>query len=339
MKLVSPNVAKTIAIFKEAPELLVKGPQALKAAQSSLSKLVASGGKKAYVGVSGRALIAFFLKCGIKSSECLMYLGSGSEPTEVFDKMSAAASDKASSFAPTIASFSNSETSTELVTEENSDLENALTLSKEEVERLKSENPDGYKALTDQVKSAKESIKDLSAKVKPANPCSIEAAASEAVTGTLISQTGLYQQKGGGDVTDVDTEEEQEELMKPVKSVLSQLGQDPNIDPQHSLTSADPYVKAYFSDVWDWQNEVISPNVSGPSRLDKTLDLMEKEGDLNPSQRDEVKAETLKHWENGTIPAAALEVDEPEESLQENRLQFQLGMVNSLKVGKLITRR
>lgn len=339
MKLVSPNVAKTISIFKEAPELLVKGPKALKEVQSSLTKLANSGGKKAYVGVSGRALIALFLKAGIKSSECLMYLGSGSEPTEVFDKISGAAMDKASSLAPKILS-SDSEVSTELVTEdEKSDLENALSISKEEVERLKSENPEGYKALTDQVKSARESIKDLSNKAKPENPCSIEAAASEAVTGTIVSQTGLYKQEGSGDVTDVDTEEEQEALMRPVKSTLRLLGQDSDIDPQHSLTSADPYTKAYFSDVWDWQNEVMSPNVSGPSRLDKTLDFMEKEGDLNSSQREDVKAETLKHWENGTMPAEVMAVDEPEESLQENRQRFHSGKINSLRVGKLITRR
>lgn len=340
MKLVSPNVAKTISIFKEAPELLVKGPKALKEAQKSLTKLVNSGGKKAYVGVSGRALIALFLKAGIKSSECLTYLGSGSEPTDVFDKISGAAADKASSFAPKIFSSVDSEVSTELVTEgEQEDLENALSISKAEVERLKAENPEGYKALTDQVKSARESIKDLSTKATPENPCSVEAAVSEAVTGTIISQTGLYTQEGSGDVTDVDTEEEQEALMKPVKSTLDLLGQDSDIDPQHSLSSADPYTKAYFSDVWDWQNEVMSPNVAGPSRLDATLDKMEKDGELSPSQRDDVKEETLQHWENGTIPAAAQEVEQPEESIQENRSPFQTGTVNSLKVGKLITHR
>jgi len=332
MKLVSPSVAKTISIFKEAPELLINGPKALKSAQAAMAKLAAAGGKKAYIGISGRALISLFLKYGVRSSECLTYLGSGTSPTDVFDKFSDAAEDKASDLAPAIISSQ--------LNEADDEIEEILKASKAELDKLKSENPEAFEAVQDQIESTNKAIDDLKNKVKPENPCSIEAATSEALTGAtvgqageIISQTGLFKDQGRGEMTLVDTEEEYDQLIKPVESVLDMLGEDSDLKPQHSLTSTDPYTKAFFSDVWDFSNDTLSPNLSDESRLDKTLDYLEKTGDLNPSTREAVKDETLKHWKDGTVPAELAEVSAT--AIKENRQSNRF----SLKVGKLITRR
>lgn len=344
MKYLDKDIAKTVALFREAPELLVKGPAALKKAQRAMTQLASLGGKKAYVGVSTKALIAFFLKFGVKSSDCLMQIGKGDSVDDVFNNVSNAASDTESSLATKAVAEIEPDQVANLITEEADEDAIAVEITKDDLEKFRTENPEAYQALADQVKSSKEKIKEIADKTKPANPCSLEASMSEAVTGSMIdseeivSQTGLYQQKGGGDVTDVDTEEEKEALMKPVESVLKMLNQDSDLSPQHSLTSMDPYTRAYFSDSWDYSSGTIRPNISGKSRLDSTLDEMEKEGALSASQRDEVREATLKHWAEDTMPEELENFsDFPAEKVQERRsMPFQIGTVGSLRIGKLI---
>lgn len=318
-KLLTPNVAKSVAIFKEAPELLIQGPKMLKTIQASIAKLEKVAPKAA---LSSKALVAFLLKSFIKGSECLSYLGKGTDPTDVFTKVTDAAEDKASSVALNLTGI---QETLSLISEEDS----SDSVTMEEINGLKESNPEAYQAITDQVKSAKESIAKLAAETKPNNPCALSAAVATAATGAILSQPkGMYSAKGGGEKKDITTEKEMEPLTAAMKNVLNSLGEASDIEPQHPMSSLDPYSQAYLADAWDFKNNAYSPNTDNTSRLDATLDELEKSGELNRSMREEVKQETLAHWENGTVPTA---LKTEVEAVKEGKGFF--------KVGKFVTGR
>jgi hypothetical protein len=318
-KLLSPNVAKSMAIFREAPELLIQGPKMLKTVQASIAKLEKVAPK---VALSSKALVAFLLKSFIKSNECLSYLGKGTDPNDVFNKVTDAAADKTSSVALNLAGIQ--ETLSLIAEEDSSD-----SITMEEIDGLKESNPEAYAAISAQVKSAKEVMTKLAAETKPNNPCAVSAAVATAATGALLSQPkGMYSAKGGGEKKDITTEEEMEPLTAAMKNVLNSLGEASDIEPQHPMSSLDPYSQAYLADAWDFKNNSYSPNTDNASRLDATLDELERSGELNASMRDDVKKETLAHWENGTVPKA----------LQTNQEQVKEGK-GFFKIGKLVTKR
>jgi hypothetical protein len=318
-KLLSPNVAKSMAIFREAPELLIQGPKMLKTLQASIAKLEKVAPK---VALSSKALVAFVLKGFIKGNECLSYLGKGTDPNDVFTKVTDAAADKTSSVALNLAGIQ--ETLSLIAEEDSSD-----SITMEEIDGLKESNPEAYAAISAQVKSAKEAMSKLAEETKPNNPCALSAAVATAATGALLSQPkGMYSAKGGGEKKDITTEEEMEPLTAAMKNVLNSLGEASDIEPQHPMSSLDPYSQAYLADAWDFKNNSYSPNTDKASRLDATLDELERSGELNASMRDDVKKETLAHWENGTVPTA----------LQINQEQVKEGK-GFFKIGKLVTKR
>ena len=322
VKLLSPNVAKSVAIFKEAPELLIQGPKMLKTVQASIAKLEKVAPKAA---LSTKALVAFLLKSFIKGSECISYLGKGTDPTDVFNKVTDAAADKSASVALNLAGIQETLSTVSLISEEDS----SDSVTREEINGLKESNPEAYQAITAQIKSAKESIAKLAEETRPNNPCALSAAVATSATGALLSQpTGMYSAKGGGEKKDITTEEEMEPLTAAMKTVLSSLGEASDISPQHPMSSLDPYSQAYLADSWDFMNNEYSPNTDKTSRLDATLDELEKSGELNKSMKEDVKKETLAHWENGTLPAA---LKTEQQSVKEGK--------SFLKIGKLVTRR
>jgi hypothetical protein len=94
------------------------------------------------------------------------------------------------------------------------------------------------------------------------------------------------------------------------------------------LSEQNPRVKAYFSDVYDYESGSFSPN-EGESRLDATLDKMQKDGSLKPDEREDVKSDVLRYWENGSVPP---EISAPAKGPESSNESL-------FKIGKLITRR
>ena len=126
--------------------------------------------------------------------------------------------------------------------------------------------------------------------------------------------------------TDLRNEKEWEEsgLNDYTKGVLKQLGQDANIDAQHPLIDQSARVKAYFTDVYDEAYGGYSPNTDETSRLDNLLNSLEKKGEIKADEKAEIKSDTLRHWEQNTLP---------------EELQTQSIKESIFKISKLTTRR
>ena len=327
-KLVSPNVAKTAAIFKEAPELLVKGTQNLGKIQADLAKFT---GRLAYRGISGRAFIVFILKAFLKGSSCAQYLLAGS-PEEALTKVKSTASDKAGEI--TLNLVSTNEMLSKIVIEtETSYMEKVgEEVTPEDLAKFKEVNPEGYEALMGQIDKTKEGTAKLAEDIKSStNPCLGSASVAQAATGCVIKQPHIDSSKP---VTNLTTPEEWEEsgLNDYEASILKQLGEDSNIDAQHPLGDSNPLLRAYFSDVYidNGKKGTYYPNESNESRLDATLNRMEKAGDIQSIDKSKIKSEVLTHWNEGTVPSEVLM------RIGDNSLELKESF---LKIGKLITRR
>ena len=158
------------------------------------------------------------------------------------------------------------------------------------------------------------------------NSCQFESTVAEAKAGNILKWNHAY--KEGQVVTNLITPEDFENsgINDYNKSILAMLGEDTNIDVQHPLSASDPNHIAYFTDVYNEKTGSILINETGKSNLDKTLNQLVENGSLDPDKKDQLKKETLTHWENGTVPESLglgnLNVDE-----------------SFFKIGKLITRR
>jgi len=327
-KLVSPNVAKTAAIFKEAPELLIKGTQNLGKIQADLAKFT---GKLAYRGISGRAFIVFILKAFLKGSSCAQYLLAGS-PEDALNKVKSTAADKAGEITLNLAA-TNEMLSNIVIETETSYMEKVGSeVTPEDLAKFKEANPEGYEALMGQIEKTKEDTHKLAEDIKTStNPCLGSASVAQAATGCVIKQPHIDSSKP---VTNLTTPEEWEEsgLNEYEASILKQLGEDSNIDAQHPLSEANPLLKAYFSDVYidNGSKGSYYPNESSESRLDATLDKMEKAGEIESTDKSKIRSEVLTHWNEDTVPSEALL------HIGDNSLELKESF---FKIGKLITRR
>jgi hypothetical protein len=322
MKMVSPRVAKTMAIFKEAPEFLFKGRKVVDSAVDAagkLPKVKMPWGLSTHTRTSSKRLIGFILKSLIKGNDCLKYLSDG-DSSEIYDKASKLASEE--SVAGLTGSIKETLEQLSMIFEEED-----FGITPAEIEELKTSSPEAYQALKDQFEEAGKSIDDLVSATDPKNPCVSNSAVAMASTGGFLArglQSGLYKERGKGDVYNIFDEEAAAGLTDMTKAALRTVGEDPNIDAQSSLASADPYIKAYFSDSYDFDEEIYKPVQSGESRLDSTLDNMVKSGEIPASEKEKIKTETLKHWENDTAPDA---LNKKLEIVKESSTVFKVGHV------------
>ena len=305
-----PRVAATLSIFKEAPEALISGTKNLKAIQKTLAKLT---GGLAHRSVTLKALIGFILKQCIKGKCVQDIINRGP------DKILSTVSDTA---AGTLISSMNELLSKLAVYEESDPISG---ISAAELEQFKTSNPKEYQILSDKMAEAKSNKIKVIRETNP-NACQFDSTVAEAEAGNIIKWHHAY--KEGKVVTNLITPEDFENsgLIKYNKSILALLGEDTNIDPQHPISASDPNHIAYLADVYHEKTGSILINETGKSNLDKTLNELVESGSLSPDKKESLKAETLTHWKNGTVPDSLglgnLNVDE-----------------SFFKIGKLITRR
>jgi hypothetical protein len=305
-----PRVAKTLSIFKEAPEALISGTKNLRSIQKTLTKLT---GGLAHRSVTLTALIGFILKQCIKG-KCVQDIISRGP-----DKILSTVSDTA---AGTLISSMNELLSKIAVYEESDPISG---ISAADLEEFKTSNPAEYRVLSDKMAAAKSNKSKIIKETNP-NSCQFDSAVAEAEAGNIIKWHHAY--KEGKVVTNLITPEDFKNsgLNDYNKSILALLGEDTNIDAQHPISASDPNHVAYLSDVYHAKTGSILINETGKSNLDKTLNELVENGSLNPDKKESLKKETLTHWENGTVPDSLglgdLNVDE-----------------SFFKIGKLITRR
>jgi hypothetical protein len=333
MKAVSPRTAKAISVFRAVPEVFSNGPRVFRSAVEALKKipgikLPGLAGKFSYHGLrSGKYYLLWLLRMYLKGSDCAKYLIKGT-PSEALNSVKSAATDSVqSALLEKVKSVAAS--SSLLLEEETSSSVGLPSLTSSEIAELQKISPEGYAEFNKQQEELDKSVKDFAKENTPKNPCSMDAAVAEAAAGGLISQAGIYQAKGGGEVYEIFDEEAAKPLMNVVKSQLAAVNQDPNIDPQHPLSSSDPYMKAYFADTVDFDQEIYMPNATGESRLGKTLDAMVEKGEIDEAEKKKVESETLEHWQNGTIPDSLKEALGTEaEAINEYIDRLKIGTVN-----------
>ena len=302
-----PMVAKTLSIFKEVPEALIAGTKNMKQIQKTLARLTG------YRATSLRVLIGFIVKQCMKGTDCGRLLTKGS-PAEILSHVSSASKGVSMGLMNELLS--------KIVINEDSDP--MAGLSAAELEKFKTNNPEAYKLLADQLAATDEAKKKLVNETK-INPCQAEAAITESKAG-LVFVHNAYTEKEV--VTDYITPDDfkKSKLTEYTKTFLELLKQDTNIDPQHPISSDDPVHIAYIADAFSYKDGSLNINESPTSNLDKTLDELVADGKLHPDRREEDKNQVLDHCKNGTIPesfsASDINLDE-----------------SFFKIGKLITRR
>ena len=301
-----PKVAKTLSIFKEAPDALISGTKNLKKIQKTIARLTG------YRGTSLRVLIAFTFKQIIKG-ECGKLLIHGS-PSEILSRVSSTASS-------TITSAAINELLSKIVI--NEDTDPLSNVSGDEIEKFKTNHPEAGQILSDKVEAAASAKSQIIKETNP-NPCKLDSTKAETLTGVVYMHKAFEK---GRVVTNLITDKDfaDANLAEYSKTFLGLIKQDTNIDPQHPISSTDPVHIGYISDVFNYKDGILLVN-EGPSNLDETLDFLIKDEKLSPNRREAVKQEIIKHWKDGTIPDS-----------------FGLNDINLdesfFKIGKLITNR
>lgn len=305
------QVAKTLSIFKESPEALIAGTKNLKQIQKTLAKLAG------YRGTSLRVLMAFIIKQCLKG-ECATLLIKGT-PSEILSRVSSSATGVMTSGA---LNSLNELLSKIIITE---DIDPVSGISSDDIEKLKTSNPELYQILSDKIEAAT-AAKSKIVNETNANPCQLNSTAAVAKATAVIKWHHAY--KEGKIVTDLITPEDFKEagIADYNKSLLHLINQDTNIDPQHPISASDPVHIAYISDVFSYKDGALLINETATSNLDKTLDQLIEDGKLSPDRREDVKEEVLAHWKGGTFP----------ESFGINDINLDESF---FKIGKLITRR
>jgi len=312
----SPDVAKTLAAFRHAPQALINGGR--KFAEFS-TKLAWKS--KPMLKVA-KAFPIFLLKQAVKGSECGRLL-QGVDTPEKLDQVLASTAQHAKSkvMQKTIQTFEQVETSPDVI-----------TLSQEAKEILKKNNPQAYTEVIGAEQQANQAAEKLKSETDSEFPCGDWLRFKKDSIGPILGYTESYTKDTRGSV-DKTTPGEHEDLIRLTKGQLELIGQDSNIDAQHPLGSQSPAIKAYFSPIVD-EDQIVTPLQNDTeeeiiARLDKVLDAMIKRGELSPEERESRKQKTIKSWRGNLLPAEVIKAETPEPSANES----------IFKVGKLTTKR
>jgi hypothetical protein len=149
--------------------------------------------------------------------------------------------------------------------------------------------------------------------------CGLGSEATNAVTGANMYNPGLYGDDNMFGEKDL-TEEDYDKLMQTQKTMLKSLGMDPDIDPQHDMTNADPIVKLYFSDVYDPKGKVLNINVKDESRLEKTGSYLLERGQIRSAEElNDYMEKIKKSWDSGEeLPEVTKALSAAEDSTKIN---------------------
>jgi len=307
----SKKVAKTVSVFREAPELLVKGTKRLSRIQDDLLKFT---GVNAYKRITGTRFILMLVKTLLKGTDCGKYINSsyfsdGAQMNEALDteglvKIFSGINEEDLLTKSEIGvskdvvgrsylSADQTEIGTGLI-------QKADALTDPSMIALQASDPGLWQKVKDQVTAGQESLTKLMGSAK-GNPCLPQIQAAEAQAGIMIQEPGMYKGKGGAEYTRLTKEGDFKQLNDYTKKILKTLDLPSDIDPQHSLYKDDPWTKLYFADVINPQGEY-DPTRDGETRLDDAIKYLSDNGEIDASKSKEIKAEIMNHWEKGTMP-------------------------------------
>lgn len=336
----SPDVAKTMMTFKNAPEALITGARNFKDFGKKWGK---------WKGMRTlRTLPTFLLKVAVKTTECGQFLGNlnsaNTLANNVWDIGSSVAKQQYNNaINEDNLDMLNMASVLDRVYEQTTDPE--LDVSRETLEELRRTNPDAYQALVTAEAEATRKARELKDRTNSKNPCLDLFNIKQAEVGAGLKEP---KPKPDSKQLNIPTDKVVKNLKTPedfknantdnyTKGALSKIGEpDAMIEAQHPLHDQSPVVKAYFSNVVTIGGEILPTTENDPSRLDAQLDAMIRDGFMQESEREGTKAYILESWKNQTVPKEVEEAANPTSVPVENPPNTN---ESKFKIGKLIAKR
>lgn len=309
----SPDIAKTVTLFKHAPEALITGSRKFAEFGKAAAKTTFKARKFAL-----QLLPVFLLKIALKGSECGRYITRAQSASDVADITKTMAAQRLSRAVSEILSQVYEQSAEELI-----------QLSRRDLEELRTQNPQAHNEFVTLQAETDQKLEQLKQQTDSTNPCLDKTIISQAKVGAILDTNNKAYQAGKV-TTDLRSPEdfEKSNLNNYNKGILQKLGEDTNIDPQHPIADQNPVIRAYFSDVVKPNGE-IAINETPESRLDEMLDTMIKEGTLKPAERESLKNRIMSNWENDTVPEEVVNVAETD-SDKSNESIFKVGKFNTI---------
>jgi len=302
----SPEIAKTLTLFKEVPEALVKGADTFKAFSGRALKY----GSLYHISFVKSRLPIFLLKSLLKGTDCGKFIASAETFGDAASTTGQVAKQKA------VQAISEILKTVPIMEQDDP------AISQEALNQLTSSDPETYQKIIAAQQEADRVANELKQKTDSKNPCFDLGTVKSAQVGAIINTNNQAWKKGTVE-TPLRTDQEWKEsnLNNYTKGVLSALKQDTNIDAQHPLANESPVIKAYFSDIVTYDGQ-IDPNVERSSRIDETLDMMVKAGDITAEEKPALKQKILDHWANDTMPAEMVTTGEETPQANESFLKI-----------------
>lgn len=307
----SPEIAKTLTLFKEVPEALVKGAETFKGYTGKIIKW----GNLSHVGFVKSRLPIFLLKSLLKGTDCGKFIASAETFGDAARTTGKVATQKA------VQAISEILKNIPIMEQDDP------AISQEALNQLKTSDPETYQKIVSAQQAADQAANELKQKTDSKNPCFDLGTVKSSQVGCIIDTNNQAWKKGTVE-TPLRTDKEWEEsnLNNYTKGVLGALKQDTGIDAQHPLANESPVIKAYFSDIVSYDGQ-IDPNVERSSRLDVTLNRMVEAGEITEEEKPALKQKIMAHWANDTMPPEMVTAGEEQPQANES----------FLRIGKLTT--
>lgn len=307
----SPEIAKTLTLFKEVPEALVKGADTFKAFSGRALKF----GSLYHIGFVKSRLPIFLLKSLLKGTDCGKFIASAETFGDAARTTGKVTTQKA------VQAISEILENIPIMEQDDP------AISQEALNQLKTSDPETYQKIVSAQQAADQAANELKQKTDSKNPCFDLGTVKSSQVGCIIDTNNQAWKKGTVE-TPLRTDKEWEEsnLNNYTKGVLGALKQDTGIDAQHPLANESPVIKAYFSDIVSYDGQ-IDPNVERSSRLDVTLNRMVEAGEITEEEKPALKQKIMTHWANDTMPPEMVTAGEEQPQANES----------FLRIGKLTT--
>lgn len=309
----SPDVVKTMSLFRHAPEALIAGSKTF----ADFSKIAVTKWQISKDLV--KKLPVFILKQLIKKNPCEDQIKKAEDSDDILTNLQ-------SQVLPDQSKWDIAKTAASQIFEQ-TEATDYLELSQETLAAFKAENPQGYVEIIKAEEAANQEIDKLIEQTNTKDPCGNFIRIKSAEAGVIINENpGMYKEGYTGSI-DYKTPTEAEPLQQQSKTYLKMLGQDTNIDPQHPLKDQDAATKAYFSPVVN-SFGIIDLNKDPEVALNEMIQHLIEAGQLTQDQVSAFRDKIHKSWETNTLPSAVVLDGQSEPGLNES----------IFKTGKLITK-
>lgn len=299
---------EALNVFKNNPKALIDGSKEFEALSSRLIEMenkVMVKGKTVFFNSRMRPLrrltmlISNMLWKRYGSATCIFKALTGGKGEGVADVLKSSAAMALAPASP----VTEAETPAAIPTENIDAVIFREDPTPEQMEQLKASDPETY----NEIKTGMDEVNANKAKLQAQNKkedCRLQATIVNSMLPNYIPyKSGL----GMGALPYNYDKAAQDKFHKNIadynKQMLDALGLGSTIDVQHSLDNSDPVTRAYFADVFDYQNGYIKVTPEQfESNREKVIDEMVKSGEITQQRADEIRAKLKESDKTGQEP-------------------------------------